>query len=104
MANRSYLYACDGIPDGEAKLAPTGLSEYNYDVPLVHKLMIANNPRRVPSVIWDAEVGIVADREGAAERVIAFAEKLLEAPVSDRDELTTELGDLKAVLAKTPPG
>jgi hypothetical protein len=104
MANRSYLYAIDGIPDGKGRHIPTGLSEYSSDVPLVHKLMIANAPRRVPSVIWEADVGIVADRAGAAERVIAFAEKLLEGKVSDRGALTAELAACKAVLAGTPPG
>ncbi|MBA3540568.1 MAG: hypothetical protein H0T79_13240 [Deltaproteobacteria bacterium] len=102
MANRSYLYASDAIPDGTAKLAPRGLSECNYDIPLVHKLMVANAPRRVRSAIWNEhDIGIIANREGAAERATAFIAKLLEGEIADRDQLTGDLADMQQRLAST---
>jgi len=41
MANRSNLYASDRLPEPGAVIAPVGLSEFEWEVPLVHKLMTA---------------------------------------------------------------
>jgi len=105
MANRSYLYASDAIPDGKTKIAPRGLCEYNWDIPLVHKLVMGGAPRRVHSAIWPQhEIGIIANRQGAIERVEAFAAKLLEGDLDaeKRTQLESELADMRAVSEKTP--
>lgn len=103
MANRSCLYASEFIPERDAPIAPIGLSEFEWDVPLAHKLMMAGAPERVQSAIWPAKrVGIIADRKGAAERVLAFYDKLLQGEVARRDDLEAQLAVMKAVLSKTP--
>ncbi|MFH8616394.1 hypothetical protein ACH4E8_15135 [Streptomyces sp. NPDC017979] len=68
MANRSYLYSADSMPN-EAGI-PKGIrciSEHNGDVPLAHKLLAGRGTTVVPSMIWNPPIGIVADyADGAA--------------------------------------
>ncbi len=102
MANRSYLYTCDETPSGKGFYA-RGLNEYGWNIPLVHKLMMAGSPRVVHSAIWDRDIGILADRAGAFERVIAFLDKVAEGKISKRAELDSELAEMKQFLGKAPP-
>lgn len=101
MSNRSYLFACDRVP-GPKDFYARGLNEYGWDVPLVHKLMMAGAPRVVASAIWDHEIGIVADRAGAFERVIGFLDKVAEGKIAKRTEVDAELAAMKAFLAAAP--
>ncbi|MEC4575087.1 hypothetical protein [Streptomyces virginiae] len=68
MANRSYLYSADSMPN--ATEIPQGIrciSEHNWDIPLAHKLMVGRGTTIVPSMIWNPPIGIAADyAEGAA--------------------------------------
>jgi hypothetical protein len=102
MSNRSYLYALDEIPDGKKKVYPVGMCEFAYEIPLVHKLMMAGNPRIVRSAIWSQEIGILADRAGAEERMLAFVHKLAEGKVADRDDFDFEVEEMEEFLAKAP--
>ncbi len=101
MANRSYLYATDTIPSKGKPNPSYGLAEYNWDVPLVFKLIMAGSPRRTASAIWGQPIGIIADRAGAQERVEAFAKVLVEKHPKRKD-LEAQLEEMRAVLAKTP--
>ena len=102
MANRCYLYAVDRSPS-DGKTYPRGLCEYSWDVPIVHKLMMGGDPRRVKSAIWDPEIGILADRDGAIERVEAFAAALLAGHTGKAaGDLREQLDEMRAVLKKTP--
>ncbi|MEU3447826.1 hypothetical protein AB0H29_11435 [Streptomyces thermolilacinus] len=68
MANRSYLYSADSLPD-EARIPERirCISEHNWDIPLAHKLMAGRGTTVVPSMIWNPRIGIAADyAEGAA--------------------------------------
>ncbi|GAA0300351.1 hypothetical protein GCM10010302_43650 [Streptomyces polychromogenes] len=68
MANRSYLYSTDSMPN-EAGIPQRirCVSEHNGDIPLAHKLMVGHGTTVVPSMIWNPPVGIAADyAEGAA--------------------------------------
>ncbi|MEU2183612.1 DUF7822 domain-containing protein [Streptomyces thermolilacinus] len=68
MANRSYLYSADSMPD-EAELPRRirCVSEHNWDIPLAHKLMVGRGTTIVPSMIWNPRIGIAADyTDGAA--------------------------------------
>ncbi|MFE6378242.1 DUF7822 domain-containing protein [Streptomyces roseolus] len=67
MANRSYLYSADSLPN------ETGIpqrirciSEHNWDVPLAHKLLVGRGTSIVPSMIWNPPIGIAADYAGGA--------------------------------------
>ncbi|MFD9102434.1 hypothetical protein ACFVZN_15300 [Streptomyces virginiae] len=68
MANRSYLYSADSMPN--AAEIPKGIrciSEHNWDIPLAHKLMVGRGTTIVPSMIWNPPIGIAADyADGAA--------------------------------------
>ncbi|MFG3191778.1 DUF7822 domain-containing protein [Streptomyces omiyaensis] len=68
MANRSYLYSADSMPN-EAELPRRirCVSEHSGDVPLAHKLMAGRGTTIVPSMIWNPPIGIAAEyAEGAA--------------------------------------
>ncbi len=67
MANRSYLYSADSMPN-ETEI-PQGIrciSEHNWDIPLAHKLMVGRGTTIVPSMIWNPPIGIAADYAGGA--------------------------------------
>ncbi len=102
MANRSHIYTCDEVPGGKGFHA-RGLSEYNWAIPLAHKLMVGTNPRIVRSAIWEHDIGILADREGAFERTLALFDKLGEGELPERAEFDDELAQLREFLASTPP-
>lgn len=102
MANRSHLYTCDDIPPKDGFYA-RGLSEYNWDIPLVHKVMMANAPRVVRSAIWARDIGVLAERAGAFERTLAFFARIGEGELPARDGFDAELAEMRAFLDATPP-
>jgi hypothetical protein len=56
MANRSYLYSSNVMPGPDAKANGrklVGIAEWNYDIPIVFKLLLSGNPQTCPSSIWD---------------------------------------------------
>ncbi|MEY8252582.1 MAG: hypothetical protein RPR91_09360, partial [Colwellia sp.] len=58
MANRSYLYSCNVIPGENEEKKLVGISEWNYDIPIVYKLLLSGNPQMCQSSIWDVEENI----------------------------------------------
>ncbi|MFH8627468.1 hypothetical protein ACH4A8_37205 [Streptomyces vietnamensis] len=67
MANRSYLYSADSMPnEAEIPQRIRCISEHNWDVPLAHKLMVGRGTTVVPSMIWNPPIGIAADYVGGA--------------------------------------
>ena len=53
MANRSYIYTVDSVPTKKKQPKPIrSLSEFGWDIPLVHKILASENPRLCQSVIW----------------------------------------------------
>ncbi|MGV9453068.1 DUF7822 domain-containing protein [Streptomyces sp. NPDC003635] len=68
MANRSYLYSADSMPnDTELPQGIRCISEHNWDIPLAHKLMVGRGTTVVPSMIWNPPIGIAADYAGGAD-------------------------------------
>ncbi|MEV6202580.1 hypothetical protein AB0M64_21750 [Streptomyces sp. NPDC051771] len=67
MANRSYLYSADSMPN-EAELPQRirCVSEHNGDIPLAHRLMVGRGTTIVPSMIWNPPIGIAAEYAGGA--------------------------------------
>ncbi|MEV7374531.1 hypothetical protein AB0O51_27080 [Streptomyces sp. NPDC090301] len=67
MANRSYLYSADSIPD-ETQIPKhiRCISEHNWDIPLAHKLMVGHGTTIVPSMIWNPPIGIAAEYAAGA--------------------------------------
>ncbi|GGU95210.1 hypothetical protein GCM10010275_36320 [Streptomyces litmocidini] len=67
MANRSYLYSADSMPnETEIPQRIRCISEHNWDIPLAHKLMVGRGTTIVPSMIWNPPIGIAADYAGGA--------------------------------------
>lgn len=68
MANRSYLYSADSMPnEAEIPKRIRCISEHSWDIPLAHKLMVGRGTTIVPSMIWNPPIGIAADyADGAA--------------------------------------
>ncbi|MEU3721328.1 hypothetical protein [Streptomyces sp. NPDC031705] len=67
MANRSYLYAADSLPNEEDIPKPIRcISEHGWDIPLAHKLMVGHGTTIVPSMIWNPPIGIGADYAAGA--------------------------------------
>ena len=70
MANRSYLYSVDKIPEtNNSSTRIIGLSECNYNIPLVYRILCSVNPNPTRSIIWDADekIAITADYLGGME-------------------------------------
>ncbi|OEJ96493.1 DUF7822 domain-containing protein [Streptomyces thermolilacinus] len=67
MANRSYLYSADSMPDeAEIPRRIRCVSEHNWDIPLAHKLLAGRGTTVVPSMIWNPRIGIAADYAAGA--------------------------------------
>ncbi|MCG7526561.1 hypothetical protein MHW47_19170 [Streptomyces sp. OfavH-34-F] len=65
MANRSYLYSADSMPDDADIPKPIRcISEHNWAIPLAHKLLVGRGTVIVPSMIWNPRIGIAADYAG----------------------------------------
>ncbi|WP_447957780.1 DUF7822 domain-containing protein [Vreelandella sp. EE7] len=84
MANRAYLYSCSGIPGEDEKVSITGVSEWNYDIPLLFKLLVSSQPRVCDSMIFDPE-----DAE----------EELDDGELDEKEEKIALLGDFEGGLA-----
>lgn len=113
MANRSYLYSSNIIPGEDSTDVPTltGLSEWNYDIPLVYRILLSAAPRLCRSSIWemDEPIALIADYQQGVERLRAFLEPLatpqtreriqeafdfLDAPASRNRYLVLECGEI----------
>lgn len=81
MAHRSYLYSTNAIPGkrvskNERQLV--GISEWNYGIPLVYKLLLSGNPRACRSSIWDLsdDIAVVGDYKGGVANLREFLGRL----------------------------
>ena len=77
MANRSYLFASDVVP--APGISPNehraiGISEWNYDIPIVFKLLLSASPQPCPSLVWPTagSVALVGDYAEGLARLKAF--------------------------------
>ena len=81
MANRSYLYSTNFIPgtaiEKEARQI-TGMSEWNWDIPLVFKILISAHTKKCQSLIWEEpdEIALVGDHEEGVTHLMQFLEGL----------------------------
>lgn len=81
MANRSYIYSTNQLPGAEPvgiRNEPIGISEWNYDIPLVFKLLVSGNVAVSKSAIWpDAgAVALVGDYDEGVARLKSFLERI----------------------------
>lgn len=81
MANRSYLYSTNVIPGPSAKANGRkliGIAEWNYDIPIVFKLLLSGNPKTCPSSIWDnpEEIALIGDYASGVKNLEGFLSKI----------------------------
>ena len=81
MANRSYLYASDMVPARDVdptKRRMIGISEWNYDIPVVYKLLSSGNPQACISSIWkiDPKIAVVGEFAAGLDRLTKFLDRL----------------------------
>ncbi|MGP9491007.1 DUF7822 domain-containing protein [Psychrobacter sp. AOP7-B1-24] len=77
MANRSYLYSTNIIPEpnqDDSSRVLTGISEYNYDIPIVFKVLLSGNPQACLSVIWEnsEKIALIGDYASGLQNLEAF--------------------------------
>ncbi|MGE8362660.1 hypothetical protein [Pseudomonas sp.] len=77
MANRSYLYSTNIVPGPEAKANGRkliGISEWNYDIPLVFRILLSGNPQACPSSLWDhdEDIALIGDYASGVRNLEAF--------------------------------
>lgn len=81
MANRSYLYSTNVIPGPDAQANGRkflGISEWNYDIPIVFKILLSGNPKTCPSSIWDnpEEIALIGDYNSGVKNLERFLSKI----------------------------
>ena len=103
MANRSYLYSIDFDrtlePRSENKKV-CGLSEWAYDIPLSYKILVSQNTKISPSIVFEytEPIAIIGDFYKGREKLFLFLDELLKADLIDKDELKTQIQEAKEYL------
>lgn len=88
MANRSYLYSTNVVP-GPSAIASgrklIGISEWNYDIPIVFKLLLSGNPKICPSSIWEnpEEIALIGDYASGVKNLESFLSKVTHPSAHD---------------------
>ena len=77
MANRTYLYIIDDV---EKRKKIRGIAEYNYDFPLLFKILCSTAPVPGKSSICNLEekTAIISDMSGGIDKVKSFLLKMKE--------------------------
>ena len=113
MANRSYLYTTNHLPESpewEEVRDLHSISEWNYDIPLAFKLLLAGNPMAVKSSIWETpeKIAIAGDFETGlaalndylsrlppeAETLVAETKSFLTKASNERKYFILECGEI----------
>ena len=99
MANRSYLYTTNhlpGSPEWEEVRDLHSISEWNYDIPVAFKLLLAGRPMAVKSSIWDTpeKIAIAGDFEAGLAALNDYLSRL-------PPEAETLVAETKSFLSKT---
>jgi hypothetical protein len=103
MANRSYIYSIDfdrTLEHRSENKKVCGLSELNYSIPLAYKILVSQNSKISPSVIFDYEkpIAIIGDFYKGREKLFLFLDELLKTDIIDKDELKREIKTSKEFL------
>lgn len=105
MANRSYLYAIDFDKTTE-EIKPgdkiSGLSEYNYSIPLSFKILVSQESKLAPSMIWEYEqpIAIQGNYEKGKKKLFGFLETLAAENIFEENEFKRQVDFTKEFLNK----
>ena len=113
MANRSYLYSTNHLPESpEWKKVRDlhSIAEWNYDIPVAFKLLLAGNPIAVKSSIWETaeKIAIAGDFQAGltvlneylsrlppqAEMLVTEAREFLSKVDNERNYFILECGEI----------
>ena len=113
MANRSYLYTTDHLPESpewNEKRNLHSIAEWNYDIPLAFKLLLTGNPLAVKSSIWEIpeKIAIAGEFQSGlnaleeylarlpceAESLVKEAREFLSKPSNERKYFILECGEI----------
>ena len=86
MANRSYLYSFSEEKDGKTKVFD--ISEQNYEIPIIYKILVSANTKVVPSKLFDDSLALVGDAQAGRKKLNAFFKKLHKEKAFDEAELS----------------
>ena len=98
MANRSYMFCCSFLPgvdvprEGAAHI--TGISEWNYAIPLVARILVSAETRLCGSLIWEkaGEIALAGRYDAGLNRLEHFLARIDHPAVASlRDEALTFL-------------
>jgi hypothetical protein len=92
MANRSYLYSTN-LDSTTRKKEPTdkilSLGEYNYAIPLAFKILVSQEPKICPSVVWDYEhpIALLGDYEKGKAKLLQFLDEVRSKNIFPENEM-----------------
>jgi len=93
MANRSYLYSFN--QDKKEKITKIfDISEQNYEIPIIYKILVSENTEVVPSKIFDDHLALRGDAKAGRKKLNTFFKKLHKEQIYD----DTELSDLEKMF------
>lgn len=77
MANRSYLYSTNVIPGSIDKVddrTMIGIAEWDYEIPIVCKLLLSGNPKTCSSSLWanPEEIALIGDYATGVKKLEEF--------------------------------
>ena len=96
MANRCYLYSLSGCSDVD-DIKITGLSESEYNIPLIYRILASVNPIVSKSVVFYSEekIAITADYAGGVQKLSEYFSRLPEKYRNKADKVLSFLRDEK---------
>ncbi|MBD9402360.1 hypothetical protein [Comamonas sp. CMM02] len=114
MANRCYLYSTNVIPGASDELDDRkmiGIAEWDYEIPIVSKLLLSGNPKTCRSSLWEnpEEIALIGDYASgvknlenflsqieleAAQNLIAETIEFLNRPENQNQYFVFECGEI----------
>lgn len=81
MANRSYLYSTNVIPgsiDEVNDRKMIGIAEWDYEIPIVCKLLLSGNPKTCRSSLWEnpEEIALIGDYATGVKKLEEFLSQI----------------------------
>lgn len=106
MANRSYLYTVNFNQNKrfkKTKDAVFGLSESEYNIPLVYKILVSPEVEMCKSLIWDNEqqIALTGNIEKGKIKLFDFLTSLQSKRFFDAQLLNEKIDNAKIALSKT---
>ena len=84
MANRSYLYSFkEGL---KGKLKFNDISEQNYAIPIIYKILVSENTQLVPSVLFTDHLALIGSSKNTRKKLENFFNLIEKESIFDEEE------------------